>query len=251
MSALTISVVVFACVFGSALIGMLLRAVLPSPHLSSESKDVVRLGMGLVATLAALVLSLLIASAKGSFDAQSRELTQLAADVVMVDRLLAHYGSESAPARDLLREAVANVLETMWSDNSADPGFPGARLARHEAAYDAVQKLAPKDDTQRTLRTQAVSILTDMGRTRWLMYEQRTTSVSPLLLAVVVLWLAALLASFGLYAPTNGTVVVSLAISALSVSGAILLILEMYAPYSGVIQVSSAPLRAALAHLGQ
>ena len=107
MSAMTISVVVFACVFGGALLGMLLRAMLPQHHLSSDSKDVVKLGMGLVGTLAALVLGLQIGSAKGSFDAQSRELTEFAANVGLLDRLLIHYGSESGPARDLLRGAVA------------------------------------------------------------------------------------------------------------------------------------------------
>jgi hypothetical protein len=251
MSPLTISLIVFACVFGSALLGMLLRAALPLDHLSGESKDVVKLGMGLVGTLAALVLSLLIASAKGSFDTQSRDLTELAANVVLLDRLLANYGSETAPARDLLRSAVVNMLETTWSNATADPASSGTRLASHEALFDAIHKLSPKDDLQRAIQPQAVQVVMDMGRTRWLMYEQRTTSVSPPLLVVVLLWLAVILGSFGLYAPTNATVVVSLAVSALAVSGAIFLILEMYAPYSGAIQVSSGPLTAALAHLGQ
>jgi hypothetical protein len=251
MSSMTISVIVFACVFGGALLGLLLRAVLPQAHLSGESKDVVKLGMGLVGTLTALVLGLLVASAKGSFDDQSKELTQLAAHVVLLDRLLAHYGSESAPARDLLRGAVGHVLETTWSANSLDPGPSRSQLASQEALLDSIQKLAPKDDAQRSIRAQALQMVIDVGRTRWLMYEQRTATVSPILLIVVVFWLALILASFGLYAPTNATVVASLAISALAVSGAIFLILEMYSPYDGLIQVSSAPLRAALANLGQ
>jgi len=250
MSALAISAIVFACVFGGALLGMLFRAAVPQHHLSGESKDVVKLGMGLVATLAAMVLGLLIVSAKGSFDVQSRELTELAANVVLLDRLLAHYGSESGPARELLRGAVGSILETMWAESTGDPGS-GSQLARHEALFDAIEKLSPKDDTQRSIHAQALRAVIDMGRTRWLMYEQRTTSVSPPLLLVVVLWLTVILASFGLYTPVNATVVGSLAVSALAVSGAIFLILEMHAPYSGVIQVSSGPLRAALAHLGQ
>ena len=251
MNSITISTIAFACVFGGALVGMLLRAVLPQAHLSGESKDVVKLGMGLVGTLAALVLGLLIASAKGSFDAQSKELTELSAQVVLLDRFLAHYGSESAPSRDLLRGAVGHVLETTWSVGSLGPGSGRTQLARQEALFDSVEKLSPKDDMQRSIRAQALQMVIDMGRTRWLMYEQRTRTVSPTLLIVVVFWLAVILASFGLYAPTNATVVASLAISALAVSGAIFLILEMYSPYDGLIQVSSAPLRAALAHLGQ
>jgi hypothetical protein len=251
MSAMTVSVIVFACVFGGALLGMLLRAVLPQHHLSSESQDVVKLGMGLVGTLTALVLGLQVASAKGSFDAQSKELTDLAANVVLLDRLLFHYGSESGPARGLLRAAATDILETTWSKDTADPASSASQLSRNEALFDAIQRLSPKDEAQRVIQNQVTRVVIDMGRTRWLMYEQRTTSFSPPLLVVVVLWLAVILASFGLYAPTNATVVTALAVSALSVSGAIFLILEMYAPYSGMIQVSSAPLRAALAHLGQ
>jgi hypothetical protein len=197
------------------------------------------------------VLGLLVASAKGSFDAQSRELTELAANVVLLNRLLFHYGSESGPARGLLRAAATDILETTWSKDSADPASSASQLSRNEALYDAVQRLSPKDDTQRAIHAQALNVVIDLGRTRWLMYEQSKTSVSPALLIVVVLWLTVILGSFGLFAPTNATVVDSLAVSALAVSGAIFLILEMYAPYSGVIQVSSAPLRAALALLGQ
>jgi len=251
MSSFAVAGIVFACVFGGALVGMLLRVLLPQNHLSSDSKDVVKLGMGLVGTLAALVLGLLIASAKGSFDAQSKELTELAANVVLLDRILAHYGSESAPSRDLLRGAVTHLIETVWATDSVDPGANSSRLASHEALFEQVRRLSPKDDTQRALQAQALSLVIDMGRTRWLMYEQATTSFSPPLLMVVVLWLTIILASFGLFAPTNATVITSLAVSSLAVSGAIFLILEMYGPYSGVIQVSSAPLHAALAHLGQ
>ena len=90
MGSIGISSIVFACVFGGALLGMFIRALLPQHHLSGETKDVVKLGMGIVATLSALVLGLLIASAKGSFDAQSTELTQMSAKVILLDRLLAH-----------------------------------------------------------------------------------------------------------------------------------------------------------------
>jgi hypothetical protein len=104
-----------------------------------------------------------------------------------------------------------------------------------ELPFDKIQGLSPMD----------------VGQTRWLMYEQGTTSISLPMLSVLVFWLTTLFISFGLFAPRNGTVVASLFISALSVSGAILMIFEMYTPYSGLVQVSSAPLRAALAHLGQ
>ena len=247
MSSTIISLIVFACVFGGALLGIFLHAVLPQHHLSSESKDIVKLGMGLVGTMAALVLGLLVASAKGSYDTQSAELTQMSANIALLDRVLALYGPETKETRALLRGAVARVLDQMWS--SASLSVPTA--AGGEILYDKIQGLSPKNDTQRSLQGQALSMAMDLGKTRWLMYEQAITSVSIPLLAVLVLWLAAIFISFGLFAPFNATVVASLFVSALSVSGAIFLILEMYTPYAGLIQLSSAPLRAALVHLGQ
>jgi hypothetical protein len=249
MSSTIISLIVLACVFGGALLGIFLHAVLPQHHLSNETKDIVKLGMGLVGTMAALVLGLLVASAKGSYDAQSAELTQLSANIALLDRVLAHYGPETKETRDLLRGFVARILDQMWSKDGASSAAPSA--AGGEILYEKMQGLSPKNDTQRSLQGQALSMAMDLGKTRWLMYEQATTSISMPLLVVLVLWLTVIFISFGLFAPYNATVVASLFVSALSVSGAIFLILEMYEPYSGLIQISSAPLRAALAHLGQ
>ena len=251
MSSTTISLIVLACVFGGALLGIFLHAVLPQHHLSNETKDIVKLGMGLVGTMAALVLGLLVASAKGSYDNQSAELTQLSANIAVLDRGLALYGPETKEARAMLRGAVVRILDQMWSKDgtSASPEPPSA--AGGEILYEKIQGLSPKNDTQRSLQSQALSIAVDIGKTRYLMYAQQATSVSMPLLVVLVLWLTVIFISFGLFAPFNATVVSSLFVSALSVSGAIFLILEMYTPYSGVIAVSSAPLRAALAHLGQ
>jgi uncharacterized membrane protein len=101
MSSLTISLIMLACVFGAALLGILLHAVLPQHHLSSETKDIVKLGMGLVGTMSALVLGLLVASAKNSYDTQSAELTQLSANIALLDRGLALYGPETKETRAL------------------------------------------------------------------------------------------------------------------------------------------------------
>jgi hypothetical protein len=248
MSSTTVSLIVFACVFAGALLGILLHASLPQHHLAADSKDIVKLGMGLVGTMAALVLGLLVASAKGSYDAQSAELTQMSANIALLDRVLAVYGPETKEARGLLRDAVVRALDQMWSKDSTG-ALPTP--AGGEILYEKIQGLAPKNDTQRSLQGQALNIAMDLGKTRWLMYEQAMTSVSMPLLVVLVLWLTVIFISFGLFAPFNATVVSSLLVSALSVSGAIFLILEMYGPYSGLIQISSAPLRAALAHLGQ
>ena len=250
MSSVALSLIVFACVFGGALVGILLHAVLPQHHLSSETKDIVKLGMGLVGTMSALALGLLVASAKGSYDAQSAEVTQLAANVALLDRVLAHYGPETKEVRNLLRSSVTRAIDQMWSKDGSDNATPTAPPTGGEILLDKIQGLAPTNDTQRSLQSQATSMTIDLGKTRWLMYAQATTAVSMPLVVMLVLWLTVIFISFGLFAPCNATVVTSLFVSALSVSGAIFLILEMYTPYSGLVQISSAPLRAALAHLG-
>ena len=249
MSSITMSSIVFACVFGGALVGLLLHAVRPHHHLGADTKDIVKLGMGLVGTMAALVLGLLVASAKGSYDAQSAEVTQLAANVALLDRVLARYGPETKDIRAFVRAGAIRALDQMWPKDNATQFAPTA--AGGEAFYEKIQGLSPKDDTQRSLQSQAVSIAMDIGKMRWLRYEQATSSVSLPLVVILVLWLTAIFISFGLFAPFNGTVVSSLFIAALSVSCAIFLILEMYTPYTGFVQISSAPLRAAIAQLGQ
>jgi hypothetical protein len=251
MSSIAISFIVFACVFGGAILGMFVRAVLPQHHLSSESKDVVKLGMGIVATLSALVLGLLIASAKGSYDTQSSELTQMSAKVVLLDRVLAHYGPETKETRDLLHDSVARILDQTWSRRHTRTSLLEAPSGGAEILLDKIQELTPKDDRQRALQAQAQGIVLDLGQIRWLQYAQTSTMIPMPLLVVLVFWLTTIFISFGLFAPANGTVFAGLLVSALSVSAAILVILELYTPYLGLIQLSSAPLHNALAQLGK
>lgn len=251
MSSLTVSIIGFACVFGGALLGMLVRRFLPDHHLAAESKDVVRLGMGLVATTLALVLGLLVASAKGFYDTQSTEVTQAAADIVLLDRILAHYGPESADARAALRSSVAGTIELAWPRHGSNKLYFPPGPPKGEVIIDKIQELSPTDDNQRSLRTQALDLAIQLGQTRWLVFTQQTVPVPMPLLVMLLFWLIVLFISFGLFAPPNLTVLTSLFISALAVCGAIFLILEMYHPYTGLIRVSDAPLRAALAQLGQ
>ncbi len=249
MSSITISLIVFACVFGGALVGIFIHSLLPSEHIDSESKDAIRLGMGLVATTAALVLGLLIASGKGFYDTQSSEVTQLAANIVLLDKILDHYGPETKDIRALLRNSAAHILEITWARGGAD-GSHFAPSANQEAIFDKIQGLSTQNDSQRFLQSQALSMALQMGQIRSLMSAQRASSVPMPLLAVLTFWLTLLFVSFGLFGRANLTVVVSLFASALAVCGAIFLILEMYQPYGGFIQVSDAPLRAALQQIG-
>src|SRR5882724_2399352 len=251
MGSITICSIIFTFIFGGALLGISLRTSLPEHHFSPDSKDAVKGGMGLVATMAALVLGLLVASAKSSYDAQNSELTELSSKVILLDRVLAHYGPESKEARDQLRDSVVRALDQMWSKEHTGLSQMGPSSTRSEVLYDKIQALSPKDEAQRSIRSQAVNIVIGLGQTRWLMYEQGSNTVSAPLLIVLIFWLTALFISFGLFAPRNATVIATLLLSALSVSGAILLILEMYTPYAGLVHLSDGPLRTALAHLSQ
>src|SRR5271156_67810 len=250
MSYIAISWIVFTFVFGGALLGMFLRTVLPQHHLSDSSKGIVMIAMGLVATMTAIVLGLLISSAKSSFDELSHEMTETSSDIILLDRTLALYGTETKDSRDVLRITVANVLDQMDLKKPAAPANLPVSTRDAESMFEKIQGLVPKDDRQRSLKAEALSILREILRTRWLMYEQRLDSISMPMLIILVFWLTVLFVSFGVYAPANGTVVTSFLVSAFSVSCAILLILELYAPYYGHIRISSAPLRAALAQLG-
>jgi hypothetical protein len=251
MNSIITTLIAFACVVGGTMIGLFLSVAVPSQHLSSDSKDTVKLGMGLIGTMTAILLGLLIASAKSFYDTQNTELTEMSAKVILLDRILAHYGPETKEARDLLRSAVSRILDAMWSqkgvENSGSASAPGGA----EIIYDKIQELSPASEGNRLLQNQALSIAIDLAKTRWLMLEQAHSSVSPPLLIVLVFWLALIFCSFGLLAPRTPIVVATLCLCALSVSAAIFLVMDMYDPFRGVVQVSSAPLRTALANLGR
>jgi len=252
MSPVAVSGVVFGCVFGGALLGMLLHFLLPEEHLSSDTKEAVRLGMALVATTVALVLGLLIGSAKSFYDTGNAEMTQLAADVVLLDRALAHYGPETQEIRADLSSSVARLVDSAGSEtNSARTRFDPKAAEQQDALYDKIQRLSPGNENQKRLQALALEFGTQIGHTRWLMFEQKTIPMPTLLLAMLMFWLTILFISFGMFVRPNVVVVTSLFVSALAVAGAILLIVELYQPYSGLIQVSDAPLRAALAQLGK
>lgn len=253
MSPLAIAAIAFVCVFGSALLGLFLRSFLPEHHLSEDSTGVVKLGIGLIATLAALVLGLLIASAKASFDRINDEFMQTAAKVVLLDRTLAHYGPEAREARELLRRAYASAIELIFSGEGhglAKIDTP-ERHAGIEQFQNKLRELAPRNDAQRSLQSEALAISSDVAQTRWLVIQQGQQAIPTPFLVVLVLWLAIIFAGFGLVSAKNATVVATLFICALSVSGSIFLIEEMARPLEGLMKISSAPARNALSHLGQ
>jgi hypothetical protein len=255
MSPLIISGIIFACISGGALLGMLLRTRLPEHHLSADSRDVVKLGMGLIGTMTALVLGLLVASAKGSYDTQRNGLAQLAANVIVLDRTLAHYGKETKETRELLRASVEDMLQQTWPEEIPPSERVVAKSTgtegRYEGLFDKLQELKPDKDYQRSLQAQAQKTAVDTAQLRWLLFSQKGSSIPRPFLVVMVSWLVLIFASFGLFAPRNAIAVVTLLVCALAVSSAIFLILELDRPFQGFIQISSAPVRNALTQLGR
>jgi hypothetical protein len=251
---MAISCIVFASILGGIVFGKICRAKLPAAHLDPESRDVIKLGLGLIATMTALVLGLLVATAKSSFDTQQNGVAQLAGNVIMLDRVLARYGPETKEARELLRTSVTDMLQRTWpSENppSSAPVEKSGTEGKYEGFYDKLEGLTPKNDQQRAMQTQALKIATDIGQTRWLLFAQRGSGVPTPLLVVMIFWLALIFLGFSLFAPSNATVIATLVTSALVISTAVFLILELDQPFGGVIQVSSGPLRSALEQLGR
>ena len=253
MNPIVIALVVFGCAFGGALAGCVLHAQLPEHHRQSSSQDIVKLVMGLIATIAALVLSLLIASAHSSYDTQESEVQLLGVRIVELDRVLAHYGPDTTRSRSLLRQIVAAQLDLIWpNDGSATVNLraPPMRDAGEEL-YDELANLSPRTDAQRFGKGRALQLLTEMRETRRLIYEQAGGSLSWPFFVILVFWLVVLFVGFGILTRYNATVLAALLVGAISVAGAIFLILEMNRPFSGVMQISSAPIRHALAEISR
>ena len=245
--------IVFACTFAGSLLGMVLSVVLPRQQLGKESRDIVTLGMGMIATTTALVLGLVIASAKSAFDTQDKAVKQTAADILTLDRILARYGPETKEVRDRLRRAVAFTLAVTWPEQGSRPGRVDMRETAPvgEAIEDLILELSPKTDAQRWLRTRALEQSSDVLHTRWLVFGGTGSSVPLPFLVVVVCWLTVIFASFGLFAPRNATVIATLFVCAMSVAASVFLIMEMDRPFDGVIKISSSPLQYTLSQIGQ
>jgi hypothetical protein len=253
MSSLVVAFIAFVCVFGCGMLGLGLRSFLPDHHLSEDSTAIVKLGAGLMATLAALVLGLLVASAKVSFDRLNDEFTQTAATAIMIDRTLADYGPEAKEARELLRRTYASAVELFYSERAvgaADVDAPES-LARMERFQQKLRELAPRDDMQRMLQSEALARSHDLAGARWILFRPGQGAIPTPFLAVLVLWLGILFAGFGLVSANNRTAVATLFVCALSVSGALFLIEDIAHPLEGLMQISRAPAQIALSHLGQ
>ena len=243
MSAWMIGVLTFACVYGGALLGFALKV--PEKHRDSDSREVLKVSTGLIGTMAALVLGLLVASAKSSYDNQRDELIQVCADVSLLDRALANFGPESMDVRTQLRATVEDAFSQLWDKHPKPPNTAGEKF------YTSLNKLEPTNDKQRAIKAGAMDLAMSIGRTRWLLHAQNASAISTPLLVIVVFWLTILFIGFGVYVEPNATVRIALFVCAFSVAAAIFLILEMDRPFRGLIQIPDAPLRDVVSRIGK
>jgi hypothetical protein len=249
MSALGFSAITFLCFFGCAIGAMSLRLMIPEQHLKDDSKDALKAGLAIIGTMGGLVLGLLVASATGSYNAQRGYVIQLTSELALLDRALVHYGQAASPARAMLRGTAQQVLVEVWPDRSVVTH----ELPNHtegDAFFDSLEDLTPGSPEQTSVKGIAVGLALDMAKTRYLIYEQRETGVPKPLLLILIFWFCVTFAGIGIFAPRNLTTVGAVALCSLAIAGTIYLVLSMYQPFSGLMEIPSAPLENVIAHIG-
>lgn len=252
MSSLEISLITLLCLAGGFLLGLGLQHRLPNHHLSKESQDTVKLGAGMVATMSALILGLLVSSAKSSFDTMNVAIAQNGARIIQLDHLLAGYGPETRAIRDQLKNSVVERVEKIWG-RSAAVGSGLRAVEKSTAMLDlqgSLGALTPQSELQKAVLDRCQQLATAIWQDRLLIMEEQQVPVPVVFLVLLIFWLTLLFLSFGLFAPRNATVFAVLLVCALSVASAVFLILEMSHPLDGYIKVSRAPLLKALELIG-
>jgi len=211
----------------------------------------VGLGIGMIATMTALILGLMTASAKSAFDAKDAAVKHLAASILELDRNLADFGPEAQPIRDFTRLLLAERIRRPGRGRLRKGERGAIATTQVEGIARQIAELSPKTPAQTWFQSQALGLIGDVLSTRWTVFANSTSSISLPFLVVVTFWLLMIFASFGLRAPSNATVIAVLLICALSVGASVFLIIEMDDPFNGLMKISSAPLRYTLEHLGK
>jgi hypothetical protein len=256
VNAIVTALVVFAIVVGATLLGSSFGRRIPTDQVTGNTWSSVSLGIGFIATMAAIVLGLLVASAKGSYDTKHDEVQSAAAKFIVLDRTLRQYGPETQSARALLRDRVKSLASMRWVRKeltSSDPRTAPAPAATYgyEQIWLSVRTLSPANDVQRALQARALDILDQLGQMRWLLTAQSSEGISTPMLVALVVWLAVIAGCAGVFAPRHRTMFVVALLCAMSVSGTIFLLMSLYDPFGGVMRMSSAPLQTALDVLSQ
>ena len=241
---LTVSLVVMCFILGSIAIGARLRTRLPEHHLSPESENVVKLGVGLIATMSALVLGLLIASAKTTYDLKTNELNQITADSLLIDQLLAQYGPETKPIREQLRDSLQAMTNILWNEKKGTRAFTPSSAGVE--TYQLLNGLSPQTDMQRALSSQISETTKHLSQLRLMLFAQSDSAIPSPFIFILMFWLTLIFGSFGLFGPTNFTVLAFLTLCAASAAGAIFFILQLNDPFAGILQIPKATLINAL-----
>jgi len=230
MSAIAISAIAFASILSGTALGMLLRAVLPDRYLSAESKEVVSLGTALIATMSAVLLGLLISSTRTSYEEKRTQVIRMTADIIELDLLMKDYGAEAQPARQVMRDAVPTMIDSIWRENASRfrPEANAVPDAGAEAVLATLMELSPHDDDQRARRERALQVGLELAKIQLLLFAQPANAISTPFITVLVLWLTFIFATFSVLARANPLIVVVLLVCALSASSAIFLILDRW-----------------------
>ena len=248
MHTAVISSIVLALIIAGALLGAFFRTLLSEQHLDSDTKDVIKMSVGLIATLSALVLGLLIATGKTSFDARVTQVRQIAANAVLLDQTLAQYGNDAANARVALRQTFGLMVDRIWNENNAISRGPSPfqMTGAADSFIQSLVNLPATTDFQRALKTEIVGIANEIAKDRLSLFVQGRDTISMPFLTVLVFWLTVIFAVFALLTRLNILVSVIMLLCAVSVSGSIFLILDMNRPFDGMMRIPSAQMRSAL-----
>lgn len=254
MYPLNVALAMFGSMLFGSLAGKLAQRWLPDHHFSNPTKRAVRLTAGLIVTLSALVISLMVSSAKTSFDAKRSELNEISANLVLLDRTLALYGPETQPIRDRLRREVAARIAKLWPEEAGriPEEFRNTDPVNLEGVEAEVVALVPRNDAQRQFKSDALQVNWSLAHARWILDVQtHEPSVPKAFLFVLAFWLMFVFAAFSFQSTWNSTVAAAYAFSALAVSCSVYLILELDSAYYGLIRLSSSPMFEALSRLGK
>ena len=255
MMTVWISLAVAALTFAFGVAGLYLQRLLPAPHTSDRSRDMITAIVGLISLLLALVLGNLIGSASSFYSTQKSEMNTFSARALQLDLALAEFGPETAHTRAMMRDTLVKVRRMLWWEGEPGAVPPDLSVAEplktlRETDED-VASLDPKTPAQRQFAANAAAAASAMEQTRLLISLQLASPVSWPLVVIVVSWALILFCGFGVLSRINPTTVAALGFGAFAVGSAVFLILELTQPFTGVFRLPSGAFDQMLAVLGQ
>lgn len=232
------SLLVLAALFLAVAAGRRIRRLVPDHHVASDSRDAIKLSIGVVATMSALVLGLLLSSTKSSFDQKRGSVLAVASQVEFLDRVLRAYGPETDSVRAQMGANMKVFKDQLWQSGPAMAG--GGRPGN--TVYLEMSRFRPDNPVQQDLKDRALAEAALIGQQISLLHAHATSSVSWPMLLVVAWWLFVMILAFSVLTPDNISTTLALSACALSIAGALFLILELDEPFSGLVRISSEPL---------